>query len=187
MSLNANRAMSSSFADQLDDLVDVIESDPQTFQDVESSLCLRKFVAGATNDDFTTVVNELGEHLSKAQDLRAPLYDGEHRNTERALERRELKELIDYDVGDRVALEFDHDTDAAAIGFVTEPRDTVDLLLVYQFSDLLNELRLVNLVGNFIDNDSLSFALIGFEPLNVELGAELEQTTTGFVNLADGR
>ena len=51
------------------------------------------------------------------------------------LQRREAAELVQHDVGDRVALELDDDAHAVAVGFVAQVGDALDALLAHELGD----------------------------------------------------
>ena len=59
--------------------------------------------------------------------------------------------------GFRAALELDDDAHAVAIALVANVADVVDDLFVDQFGDALDELGLVDLVGDLGDDDRLLF------------------------------
>ena len=70
-------------------------------------------------------------------------------HAERRLQRRETIELVEHDVGHRVALELDHDAVAVAVALVAQVGNAVDVLVAHQFGDALDHRRLVHLIGNF--------------------------------------
>ncbi len=59
-------------------------------------------------------------------------------------------ELIEHDVGDRIALQLDDDPHAVAVRFVAQIGDALDLLLTDEFGDALDQRRLVHLIGNSV-------------------------------------
>jgi hypothetical protein len=68
-----------------------------------------------------------------------------------------LVELIEDDVRNRVALEFDHDPHAVPIALVPKVGDPFDLLVPHQLGDLLDQTRLVDHERNLGHDDPLRF------------------------------
>ena len=60
--------------------------------------------------------------------------------------------------GTLAALELDDDAHAVAVGLVAQVGDALDPLVAHQVGDLLDQLRLVDLVGDLGDDDRLSLA-----------------------------
>ena len=68
-----------------------------------------------------------------------------------------LVELVEHDLGLRSALELDDDAHAVAVALVADVADVVDDFFVGQLGDALDELGLVDLVGDLGDDDRLLF------------------------------
>ena len=79
-----------------------------------------------------------------------------HVGAEARLQRRIAVELVQHHVRHGVALDLDDDAHAVAIGFVAQIRDALDLLLANELGDLLDQRRLVHLIGNLVDDDRLA-------------------------------
>src|SRR5262249_3003309 len=62
-------------------------------------------------------------------------------------------ELVEHDVGYRIAPKLDHHAIAVAVGLVAQIRDALDLFLADQFGDALDHRFLVHLIGNLGDDD----------------------------------
>ena len=77
---------------------------------------------------------------------------------EARLQRGVAVELVQHDVDDGVALDLDDDADAVAVGLVPELGDALELLLAHELADLLDEVRLVHLVGDLGEDDRLALA-----------------------------
>ncbi len=93
-----------------------------------------------------------------------------------------LEQLVEHHLGDGLALQFDDDAHARAVGLVAQVGDLGDLLLAHQLGDLLDEQRLVHLIRQFGDDDG-GLALL--ERLGVGLGAHHHPAPAGLVALAD--
>ncbi len=68
-----------------------------------------------------------------------------------------LVKLVEHDLGLGAALELDDDAHAVAVALVAHVADFVNSLLIHQVGDALDELRLVDLVGNLGNDDRLLF------------------------------
>ncbi len=94
------------------------------------------------------VVDEVAEEVVEGQDARLVLDDREEDDPERRLHRGQGVELVEDDLGVLAALELHDDAHALAVGLVAQVRDAVDLLVVDELGDPLDELGLVDLVGD---------------------------------------
>ena len=94
------------------------------------------------------VVDEVLQDLPEIHLLRHAVRQREHDRAEGRLHLRVLVQLIEHHRGDGVALQLDHDTHAVAIGLVAQIRNAFELLVVGEPGDLLDQDRLVDLVGN---------------------------------------
>ena len=82
-----------------------------------------------------------GQRLGLAVD------EGQHVHVEGQLHRRVLEQVVQDLVRVGVALELDEDPHPVAVGLVPKVGDAVDLLVLDEIGDLLEERRLVDLVG----------------------------------------
>src|SRR5881227_3440447 len=94
--------------------------------------------------------------------LRPAIVERQHVGAKRRLQRRKAIELVQHDIRHSIALQFDHDAETVAIGFIAQICNAVDLLVVYQFSDARDHARLVQLIWNFRDDDTLAVLADGF-------------------------
>ena len=143
-------------ADDGDDLVDVVECDDEALEDVGAFLGLAQLVARAALDDVDLVVDVVVEHVLETQDMRHAVDEGEVVDAEARLELRVLVEFVEHDLRLLAALEVDDDAHALAVGLVVETGDLRDRLLLDQVGDLLDELGLVDLIGNLGHNDAVA-------------------------------
>ena len=171
-------------ADELDDLVEVVERDPVALQDVRALARLAQLVAGAADDDLAAVADEVGQHLLEGEDARTLVDDGEQDDAERRLQRGVLVQVVEHDLFVGIALELDDDAHALAVGLVAQVRDAVDLLVPGELGDLLDQPGLVHLVGQLVDDDG---ALAARQILEGGVAADDDPTATGLVGVADTR
>ena len=163
--------------DQGDDRVQPVEGDLQAEQDVGAGLRLFQLEDGAAGDDLAPVVDEMADHLFEGEDLRPVVDDGEHDDAEGGLHLGMLVELVEEHLGVLVLLQLDDDPHPVPVRLVPEIRDPLDLLLPHQFGDLLDQPRLVHLVGDLGDDDRLPFGL--FLLFHPGAGAHLDDAAAG--------
>ena len=107
----------------------------------------------------------------------------QHDHAEGGLHRGVLVELVQHDVGDGVALELDDDPHAVLVGLVVDPADALDLLLRRQLGDRLDQVLLVDLVGDLGDDDlRLARRLL---LLDLRPGPHDDAAAAGLVGLLD--
>ena len=121
-------------------------------------------------------------NCEQAQLARLPGDDGQQDHAERFLHLRLLEEVGEDDLRLFVALDFDHDAHAVAIAFVANVGDAFDLLVLDQLGDVLDQPRLVDLIGQLGDDDVLAVLAA---LLDGGFGAHLERSAAGRVGLLD--
>ena len=114
----------------------------------------------AADDDLFAMLDEVPEHRREVHHLRLVVDDGQEDDAERGLHLRVAIQVVQHDLGDRVALQLDDDADAFAVGFVAQIGDAFDALVVDQLGDLLDQPRLVRHVRDLRDDDLLAVALL---------------------------
>src|SRR3954447_16414594 len=67
-------------------------------------------------------------------------------------------QLVEHDLGGRVALEIDDDAHAMAVGFVADVADALDALVLGGFGDLFDQAVLADLIGDFRQYDRAAVA-----------------------------
>ncbi len=153
-------------ADDPHDLVDVIDGDLQTFDDVEAVLRLLQLVARAAPDHVAAMDEVCLEHLLQVERARAvpDQRDVDHR--ERGLQIGELVELVQRDVRVLTLLQLDDDAHAVLVGLVAQVRDRLDALVLHEVRDRLDQRGLVDLVRDLREHD-----LLAVFPSVLDLGA----------------
>src|SRR5213596_215114 len=123
-------------ADDLHDLVDVVDGDLQAFEDVLAVLRTLQLELGAANDDGMAMLDEVLEQLLQVHLLRSPVDQGEHDRPEGGLHLCMRVQSVQHHHRDRVPLQLDHDPDAFLVGFVPEVAYPLELLRQHQVADL---------------------------------------------------
>ncbi len=137
----------------------MIERDLQPFENVPSRLRFSKLELGPSANDLSPELDEIVEHLEQRQHLRTPADDREHDHAERRLQLRVLVEVVEDDLSHLAAFQVDDDPEAVPIGFVANVGDALEHLLPNELRDPLDQPRLVDLVGNSLDDDGGAVAL----------------------------
>ena len=99
-------------ADQLDHRIDVADRDEQSLEDVQAALAHAQLVLGAPHDHVALVVDVVLDDRQQAQRARHVVHQRDHVHAEGGLQLSVLVELVEHDLGDRVALELDDEADA---------------------------------------------------------------------------
>ena len=165
-------------ADDLDDVVEVVERDLVAEEDVLAVAGLAEEEGGAAADDFDAVIEEGADGLVEREFLGLAVVDGQEDHGEGLLHLGVLVELVEDDLVLGAALEADDDAHAVAVGLVAElvAGDVGDDALVDELGDALDELGLVDLVGDLGDDDGLAAAGDVFDGA---LGAHHEAAAAG--------
>ena len=106
---------------------------------------------------MTTSLAEVDETLKdflEVEDPGLPVVDGQHDDPEGGLHLGVLVELVEDDAGSLVLFQIDDDPDAFPVGFIPQVGDPADLLFLDEFRNLLDEIGLVDLVGQLRDDDA---------------------------------
>ena len=122
--------------------------------------------------------------MPQGQDLRLRLVidQGEHVHGERGLHLRLGKQPVEHDLGVGVLLELDNDAHAVAVGLVAQAGDAVELLITHLLGNVLDELALVDLIGQLRHDDADAVVAPG---LGLGTGAHDDAAAAGGVGRAD--
>src|SRR5438128_8150774 len=148
-------------ADDANHVVQMVERDLVTDQNVFALFRFAQFEDRATTHDFHAVFDEELDERNQAELARLPADDREQNHAERFLHLRVLEEIVQDELRLFAALQLDDDAHAFTRGFIADIGNAFDLLVLDQFGDALDELGLVHLVRNFSDDDIFAI-LAGF-------------------------
>ena len=171
-------------ADQPDHFVDIGDGDGETNLDMGGVARLGEQELGAAGDDLLAEVEEGAQHVAERQHFRSAAVQRDHVAAEVRLHRGEAPELVEDDLGDRVALELDDDPHAVSVGLVAQVRDPFDALLAHELGDLLDQRRLVDLVGDLADDQRLAVLALA-QLFDRDLGAHDDRAAPGCVGRSD--
>ena len=143
---------------------------------------LVKTELGPAGNNLLAERHESRQHVAQVHHLRTPAIERDHVGAERGLQRRELVELIEDDLGERFLLDLDHDTIAVAVGFIAQRRDAIDPLLAPKLADALDHRGLVHLIRNLGDDDRFAVTAQRFDR---NLAAHDDRAAAGLVGGVD--
>ena len=135
---------------QMDKFVDIGERDRKANLHMRCVARLGEQVLGAPCDNLFAEIDEGHEKILERQDFGAAAIQGDHVAGETRLQRGEAPELVQDNIGERVAFDFDHDPHTVTVGFIAQVRDAFDAFLANQLGDFLDQRRLVDLIGNSV-------------------------------------
>ena len=139
-------------------------------------------VRRAAADHGEAMVDPRAEDRLQIQLLGLAIDEREHDHAERVTELRLLEEGGEYLLGLRVALELDHEPDPVAVGLVAQVGDRVGPPGAHDLRDLLDDARLVHLIGKFRDDQR---TLPESALLEMDFGAHVESSSPGPVGGLD--
>ena len=150
-------------ADGRDDVIEVRQGQQQPFENVRPFAGFRQFVFAAAADDFPPVLDVNLHGPLEGKQPRLAIDQGQQLHAESGLQRGVLVKLVEHFVRLGVALEFNHNAHAAAVGFVAQVGDCVDVAFPHQLGNAGDERRFVHLVGNLSNHDAVTPALHFFD------------------------
>src|ERR1017187_10595041 len=103
------------------------------------------------------MIDECLDCLIETQLPRLPVEHREEDHGEAFLHGGVLVELVEHNPGLSAPLQLDYDPHSVAIALVAHVADVIHDLVVYELGDALDEPGLIDLVGNFGDDDRLAF------------------------------
>src|SRR5699024_1532909 len=163
-------------ADQGDDLVEGIEGLEVAAQDVGALLGLAQSVLGAPDDDLDLVLDPQAQEGVDAQRARDAVDEREHVRGEVLLQRGVLVEVVEHDLGHRIAFEHDDQSlTGPARGLVAQIRDARDLAVLDIGGDLRGQGVGVDEVGQ-LGHDQAGPAL---DLLDLDDGALSDRAAPG--------
>ncbi len=142
-------------ADQLDDFIEVIQRDQQSFEDVRPFFRFFQFILRAAHDDIQPKMDKLVDQLAKAEGPGTAIDQGDVVDAKGGLQRGKLIQLAQHNVGNGIPFQFDDDTDALPAGFVLYMRDAFYFVQGLELVDRLDQVGFVDLVRDLLDDDHI--------------------------------
>ena len=117
-----------------------------------------QFVFGTTDHDFMAVVDECLDQVFQVKLARTSVHQCNIVDTERRLQSCQLIQFVQHHARIGISLDINNDTHTATVRLVVYIGNTFDTFFIYQISDIFDQFRLINKVGNLGDNDLLVIA-----------------------------
>ena len=172
--------------DQGDDRIELIKGQQQAEQDVVALFSLAQKVPRASLDRLDPKIEKHLQHLAQGEQHRLPLDQRQHVGAEVVLQRGELEQVVEHNLGIGVAAQFDDDAHAVAVRFVANVSDAFELLVVDQLGDAFDQGGLVGLVGQLGDHHRIAIgAPLGLDCFDGGHATHGHRATAGAVGLAD--
>ena len=170
-------------ADERDHLVDVRQGHREPLQDVRPRPRPLQLEDRAPRHHFAPVADEAPDDLLQIEGARLAVDQRHHVDPEHRLELGVPIELVQEHLGHRIAAHLGHDPDPVLVRFVAKLGNAFDLAGADELGNLLDELRLVHLVGNLGEHHAGTLVPVPF--LHVGRRPEVDAPAPGVVRLAD--
>ena len=142
-------------------------------------LCFLQVKLCTADSDIVTMLNEVFNALTKAQQTWTTRYQCDTVYRERTLQSCHLEELIQNNVCIRITLHINNDTHTLTARLVIYVRDTFKLAFLHEVSNIFNKLLLINSIRNLCHNN-LIVVLIA---LNLSLSTHYDTATTSLIGI----
>ena len=167
--------------DKMNYLVNIVAGLYQSLQDMCTLLRLLQVELGTADGDVMTMLNEVLDALTQAQQAWTPAHQCDAVHGERTLQRRHLEELVEDDIRIGITLHVDDNPHPLAARFIVYIRDTLDFSFLYQIGNVFNKLLLVDSIRNLCNNN-LVVVLIA---LNLSLGTHHDTSAPRLIGILD--
>ena len=172
--------------DQLDHRINVGQRNRLTFEDVTALTGLAQLIHGTAGNHLAAVAYEGFQQLLEVQDLRLAIEQADHVDAENTLHLGLGIKVVEYHLGHFAPAQLDYHADTVLVRLIAQLGNTLKLLLFYQFGDLLDQTRLVELVGQFGNHDLLATANL-VDIFDMAASTDVNATAPGTVGLNDAR
>ena len=140
-------------------------------------------VQGAAGDHLLAVLQEGFQHLLEVEDARLAIDQGDAVDAIDGLQLGLRIEVVQHHVPGLAPAQLNDDAQAVLVGLVAQFGDALNAFLLDQLGDLLDQPRLVELVGNLGDDDGLPVGLV--VALHLRPGPDIDAPAPGAVGLDD--
>ena len=169
-------------ADNTDHLVDIVQGDQQSLQDMSPFFRFVQVIFCSSGNDIFLVLQVIVQHLLKVQHMGFVVYQSKHDDAESIFQLRVLEQAVQHHLGIGILPELDHDAHAFSVGLVPEVCDAVDALFLDKVSDLFDETRLIHQIRQFRHNDPVLAVL---HRLDIGDGADADLPAAAAVRFRD--
>ena len=169
--------------DEFDDRVDVAERHGQAFQQMAAFPRLAQQMDGAAGDDLAPVAQESLKRAFQVEQLGLAVDKGDHVDAESRLQLGLGVQIVQHDFAHFVLAQFDDDAQAVLVGLVPQFGNAFEFLFLDEFGDAFDQPCLVDLVGDFGDDNGFLAAVI--VPQYFGAGAHVDNAAAGAIGLHD--
>src|SRR5215211_1850089 len=148
----ARRLHAARASDGSDDLVQVLQRDEQAFEDVRPRPGSPELVARPARHYLELVGYVVPQGMPVGKRPRHAVDERNQVHPEALLHLGVLVEVVEDDLGHGLALQFDHYAHAVPVRLVAQVGDVLELAVLDQLGDLLQQIALVDLVGDLRDD-----------------------------------
>ena len=149
--------------DDMDNFVDVVAGNGQTFEDMGTVLRLLQQILGTVDDNIKAEVEIMLEALLEGEDLGLVVDQCQHIDREVLLHLGQLEELVEHDLRIDVLAHLDDNAHTLAVGLITDVGDTLNTLVLVQIGNVLDQTGLIDLIGQLGDDDAETALFILFD------------------------
>ena len=170
-------------ADDVNDLVDIVLRDEQSFQQMGALLGLAQVVARTADDDVLLEGQILVDNVAQGEYLRLTLiiHERQHIYREAGLQRGLCKEPVQHDLRVCVALELDDHAHTVAVTLVAQVGNALKALFTNLIRNILDELAFIDLIRQLVDDYSRS--VVTPELFKLRARADNDLAAAGCVSL----
>ncbi len=146
-----------SFFDYSNDRINLTERNDEPRKNMRPFPGAGQIKLGPADDDLLPEIDKTLEDFLEIKNAGLSLFNRQHDDPKGVLHLGMFIELIENDARDFIPLKINDDADPLPVGFITQIRDAADLFFFHQFGNMLDQLRLVHLIGQFRHDDTFLF------------------------------
>ena len=152
--------------DQFNDLINRSQRNHQTGQHMCPVTCLAKQIYRAPRYHILAELTEGRDHVLQAHLDRPAAIHRQHIDREAGLQAGMAIKLVQHHIASGITLDFNDDPHTFAIGLIADVGNALNHLVTNHFTDPLKQLRLVHLIGDFVNDDLLTITCtkLNFSP-----------------------
>ena len=123
---------------------------------------LAKKMDGPFGDHFLAEITKGRDNVLQAHLHRATSIHGQHIDRKTGLQACVAIELVQHHIARAVALDLNHHPHSGTVRFVADIRNTFNGLFTHKFANAFQQLRLVHLIGNFMNQDGFAVTPVSY-------------------------
>ena len=137
----------------------------------------------AAGHNFASMADKRLNHLLQIEHFGLTVDQGHHVDAHDRLQLGLRVQVVEHHITHFSTAQLNHNAETVLVGFITQLGDALELLFFDQLGDALNQARLVQLVGNLVDDDGV-FTL-RFIADDLGLGPHIDATAPRAIGLHD--